>query len=308
MRFRTLGKTGLRVSEISLGTVEIGIDYGLSANGPAARPSEAEAFLLLHRALNLGINFIDTARAYGDSEAIIGRSLKERRTDFVVCSKVQVQPIQPFDALRRNMIDSVETSLRLLSTDFVDIMMIHSASAEVVACEEITTVLGELRNQGRLRWIGVSVYSEGAALAAIHSGRYDCVQVAYNALDRGVESSVLGEAERANVGIVARSVLLKGVLTDRYRYLPHHLDALQTAARELEQVASEAGVSLPELAYRYVLSRPVPHSALVGASNLEELESAVRFVDAGPLPSEAIARIRKVKVSNEELLNPSKWG
>ena len=125
MRYKRLGRTGFEVSQISLGTVEIGMDYGITSS----RPVEAEAARLLHRALDLGINFIDTARVYGEAEAIIGRAIAERRKEFVLVSKVL-----PFDEepLKSRVRDSVHESLRLLRTDFLDVLMIHSAPLAVI--------------------------------------------------------------------------------------------------------------------------------------------------------------------------------
>jgi aryl-alcohol dehydrogenase-like predicted oxidoreductase len=307
MRFRTLGRTGLAVSEISLGTVEMGLDYGITANGQARRPAEADAARLLHRALDLGVNFIDTARAYGDSEAIIGRALQGRRKEFALCSKALCHSGETFDGLRKKVTESVDTSLRLLGTD-IDIMMVHSAPFEVIARGEMVAILEELKREGKFRWIGASVYGEDAALAAIRSGRYDCLQVAYSALDRQPEAAVLREAESNGVGIVARSVLLKGALTPRYHYLPDSFAALKTAAARLETVAESARMSLPELAYRYVLSRPAPQTALVGASALHELDAAVSFAEPGPLPAALIERVWEIEVAQPELLNPGIWG
>ena len=303
-----LGRTNLRVSPISLGTVELGLDYGIGPDGQARRPSEADSERLLHRALDLGINFIDTARAYGESEAIIGRALRGRGGDFVLCSKALVQADCPAETLREEVTRSVETSLRLLGADTIDVMMIHSAPVEVVRRTDLLDTLEDLRRQGKLRWIGASVYGEDAALTAIRSGRFDCLQVAYNALDRRPEKRIWGEASRADVGIVARSVLLKGALTPRYRYLPDSLLKLREAVRRLEVVAEAAGISLPELAYRYVLTAQPPQTALVGASNLDELEAAVRFGQAGPLTKEIAQEIRGIAVEDEQMLDPSTWG
>jgi aryl-alcohol dehydrogenase-like predicted oxidoreductase len=307
MRFQTLGRTGLAVSEISLGTVEMGLNYGIAANGQAQRPAEADAARLLHRALDLGVNFIDTARAYGESEAIIGRALQGQRKEFVLCSKALSHSGETFDGLRKKVTESVNTSLRLLGAD-IDIMMVHSAPLDVIARGEMVSILEDLRREGKFRWIGASVYGEDAALAAIRSGRYDCLQVAYSALDRGPEGAVFREAASNNIGIVARSVLLKGALTLRYHYLPDSFAALKKAAARLEAIAESASMTLPELAYRYVLSQPAPHTALVGASALHELESAVRFAESGPLPPELVARVREIEVEQPELLNPGVWG
>src|SRR5438552_1712951 len=165
MRYRQLGRTGFEVSEISLGTVEIGMPYGIAKDGEAAPPGEAEASKLLHCALDLGVNLIDTARAYGESEAIIGRALRDRRNEFFLVSKVASNQGQ-----RERIISSVHQSLSLLQTDFIDVMMIHSAPIEVIDSGEAISVLQELKRQGLIRAVGASVYGEEAALAAIAHG------------------------------------------------------------------------------------------------------------------------------------------
>ncbi len=308
MDHRKLGRTGIKVSAISLGTVEIGLDYGIGPDGQAARPLESESARLLHRALDLGINFIDTARAYGESEAIIGRALQGRRHEFVLCSKVLVHAGEPADSLREKVTSSLHTSLRALSTDSIDIMMIHSAPLEILEWPALIDLLQDLRRSGKFRWIGASVYGEDAALYAIRSGHFDCLQVAFSAVDRRPERRIWEEASSHDVGIVARSVLLKGVLTPRYRYLPDHLWELRVASRQLEELANTAGMSLPELAYRYVLSSALPHTALVGPSNLDELQLSVRFAQAGALPSDMVNRIRALQPLDERYLNPAAWG
>ena len=310
MRYRTLGRTGLQVSEISLGTVEIGLDYGIDAGGRAHRPPEEAAAQLLNRALDLGVNFIDTARAYGEAEAIIGRVLAGRRKEFVLCSKVQPRTEENLSPgeLREKLRESVHTSLRLLQTDVLDILMIHSPPTAVIMSGEVTGILEEMRAEGKLRWIGASLYGEEAPLRTIESGQFDCMQLACSALDRRLEKTALPEAEKRGIGVVARSVLLKGILTPRHKHLPESLAALREAAERLDALAVANGMSLPELAYRYMLSRSVPETALVGASSVEELEAAVRFAEAGPAPAELVAEIQRVEIADEGLLNPGTWG
>jgi aryl-alcohol dehydrogenase-like predicted oxidoreductase len=310
MKYRILGRTGLRVSEISLGTVEIGLDYGIDANGQARRPAESDAARLLNRALDLGVNLIDTARAYGEAEAIIGRALAGRRKEFVLCSKVAPGASENLTRieLREKLRESVHTSMRLLNTSELDILLIHSAPAQVIASGDVADILEELRSEGKVRWIGASLYGEEAPLKAIEAGRYDCMQVAYSALDRRLEKDVLPAAESKGIGVVARSVLLKGVLTPRHEFLPESLAALRDAAARMDALAKSNGMSLPELAYRYVLSHSIPHTALVGASSVEELEAAVRFAEAGPLSAELAGEISQVAVADAQLLNPGTWG
>lgn len=296
MRRRVLGRTGLEVSEISLGTVEIGMDYGL---GSPHRPKESEAHLLLHGALDLGINFLDTARAYGESEAIIGRALSGKRNDFVLVSKVQV-------GTRDRMLALTYESLRQLRTDCIDILMLHSAPVEAIEDQGVRSVLSELKQQGAIRFTGVSVYGNDAALAAIRSDFYDCIQLAYSALDRRAEAVAVTAAARG-VALIARSVLLKGALTDRSRLLPESLSPLLEGIDSLRQVASRASVSLPELSYRYVLGSGTVQSALVGASSLQEAEQAVAFANAGHLHPEQIAAIAGTHRVDDFYLNPGNW-
>src|SRR5712691_582512 len=272
MKYRRLGRTGFDVSEISLGTVEIGMPYGIAAEGEHPPPDEAEASKLLHLALDLGVNFIDTARAYGESEAIIGRVLRERRREFVLVSKVLSYHDQGLGstALREKITSSAHESLRLLQTDSIDVMMIHSAPVEAIERGEALSILEDLKRAGHIRAIGASVYGEEAALAAVADGGYDCLQIAYSILDRRPESRVFEAADQSGVGLVARSVLLKGALTERARLLPDALSNLKVAIDRLRALASHENISLPELAYRYVLSQPLPQTTLVGAASPEE--------------------------------------
>ena len=297
MRYRTLGRTGLSVSELSFGTVEIGMDYGIAAAGDHKRPDEAEAERLLHRVLDLGINYIDTARAYGESEAVIGRILAARRKEFVLCTKVL--PLESAKELEA----SVAESLRQLRTDCVDVLMIHSAPQTLIEQGATAENLLRLKERGWFRFLGASVYGEEAALAAIHSCVFDCLQIAYSVLDRRPEARVIPAAQAAGVGLVARSIVLKGALTHRYQYLPEPLAALKEAVRGLEPL----GASLPELAYRYVLAREIPETALVGTANIEELEAAVAYTTRGPLPQSVIEAIHKQPLLSDNELNPGKW-
>jgi aryl-alcohol dehydrogenase-like predicted oxidoreductase len=175
----------------------------------------------------------------------------------------------------------------------------------VILRGEVLEVLAELRKEGCLRFLGASVYGEEAALAAIESDHYDCVQIAYSLLDRRPELRVMPAAEASDVGIVVRSVLLKGALTPRYRLLPGNLADLKRAAHQMEELA---GNRLPELAYRYVLAHPATDTALVGTGRVEELEAAVRFARLGPLPDEILSQIRLIDVEDVSQLNPGNWG
>lgn len=297
MKYRQLGRTGFTVSEISLGTVEIGMPYGIAENGTLHCPDESDAARLLHRALDLGVNLIDTARAYGESEAIIGRTLRNRRKEFILVSK----------ALPDRVTASAHESLRLLQTDVIDLMMIHSAPADVIGRGDAFEALDGLKRKGYIRAIGASVYGEDAALTAIDAGGYDCLQIAYSVVDRRPEARLLSQADRNGVGLVARSVLLKGALSERRRHLPDTLSGLKSAVQRMQVLAIRENMSLPELAYRYVLSQRLPHTALVGTASIAELEQAVDFAARGPLSSRQADEIRSLPMPHPHDLNPGNW-
>lgn len=298
---KRLGRTGLEVSQLSLGTVELGLDYGIARDGEQRRPKEADAKELLHFALDQGINLIDTARAYGEAERIIGNALKKRRHEYVLVSKILPKPGRPAEV--RSQIDN---SLAALQTDHIDIMMIHSRADQVEVDTETLEQLDKMRQQGKVRFIGSSIYGPDAAVAAVVSSRFDCIEVGYNLIDRRIESDLLALAESTQVGVIARSVLLKGALSERYLLLPDTLISLKECIRRIAQVAGSAS-HLPALAYRYVACQPVPHSALIGTASRAEIEACIGYLKLGPLSSEEIQGIRSIRLEDERWLNPGNW-
>jgi len=308
MKRRRLGRTGLMVSEISLGTVELGLDYGIDAAGGGARPDEAAAAALLGRALDAGINYIDTARAYGASEQIIGRALKARRNEYILASKVSSFSKErlPAQQLRQRVEASIEASLRALRTATIDIMMVHAAPGDRLDAGPVWEALQRRRQAGDIRFLGASVYGEQAALEALATG-YDCLQIAYNLLDRGPEDRVLPQASACGAGVVARSVLLKGALTHRYLRLPAVMEPLQRAVEQVLETLGGSRERLPEIAYRYVLAHPGVASALVGTSSMAELEAVIGYARRGPPTEELLERLRLIQVSEQRWLNPAYW-
>jgi len=309
MRYRTLGRTGLQVSEIGLGTVELGLDYGVPVAGEHLRPSEGDAARLLHRALDLGVTFIDTARAYGASEEVIGRALWGRRDEYVLVTKLA--PIldegQPDAVLREQVRASIAKSLRLLQTDTIDLLMLHRAPVQLVARGRVLAAVREAQAAGDVRFIGASTYGEKEPLAVLDDGGYDALQVAYNLADRTLEERVLPRAQAQGVGVVVRSVLLRGVLTHRHALLPEALADLRAAIGRLSGLAEAEGLGLPEMAYRFVLAHPAVSSALVGTARPAELEAALAYARQGPLSDALLAAVRGIVVRDRDQLNPGTW-
>ena len=308
MNYRRLGRTNLQVSEISLGTVELGMDYGIPVRGEHLQPSEVDAARTLNCALDLGINLIDTAQAYGESEAIIGRALKSRRNEYILATKISSLSWAGYTGkeLQKQMEASITESLRALQTDIIDLLYIHNATPELIQCGEIVEIMQRAREAGYARFIGTTTYGEAAPLAVLEDGRFDCVQVAYNLLDRQFEERVLPLAKANDIGVVIRSVLLKGALTYRYAHLPEELRELRETVNKVNSLCRAQSSSLPELAYRFVFAHPAVSTALVGTGRVHELEEIISLAGRDPLPLELLSDIREISVSPDQL-NPGTW-
>jgi len=305
MEYRRLGRTNLKVSAIGLGTVELGLEYGIADGRATHLPSRDEAARLLNEALDKGINFIDTARAYGVAEEVVGAALHSRRREYILASKVAAPP--PGINLRDHTTSSIQKSLKALQTDAIDLMQLHSVPSELIRRGELVEILQEFQRAGSIRFLGATTYGEEAAREVLEDGRFDCLQIAYSAMDREPESRILPLAQEKNVGVVVRSVLLKGALTHRYQFLPSSMDDLKSAVQQIASIAERASSSLPDFAYRFVLAHRAVASALVGTALIEELRAAVGYGERGPLPPQCLEQLNQVKIKDRSLLHPGTW-
>jgi aryl-alcohol dehydrogenase-like predicted oxidoreductase len=309
VNFRRLGRTELKISEVGLGTVELGMEYGIADGKTVHLPTREAAARVLNQALDSGINYLDTARAYGVSEEVIGGALKSRRKEYVLASKVGAPADVSADraALRAHVTSSVEQSLKALQTDVIDLMQLHSIPTELIRRGDIAEVLQELQRAGSIRFLGATTYGEESARVVLEDGRYDCIQIAYSILDREPETTTLPLAQSKDIAVVVRSVLLKGALSHRYRHLPGGLEELKAAVEKILAIAESMPAGLPEIAYRFVLAHPAVSSALVGTALSEELMAAVDYARRGPLTPECLARLQQVTIRDRKLLNPGNW-
>ena len=309
MHYRRLGRTNLQVSEIGLGTVELGMDYGLPVNNQHVKPSEADATRLLNQALDWGVNFIDTARSYGTSEEVIGKAIGHRRHDYILASKVHYFPDLHGDDLQQAVEKSVYDSLHALKTDYIDLMQVHSVPSNFLT-NELLVILQGFKTAGHIRFIGATTYGDNA-IDVIDNDHIDCVQVAYNLVDRSVESYILLFAQRRDIGIIARSVLLRGALTEKCRtVLPESLKELQMLIGEFEDIAYNENLILQDLAYRFVLSNPTVSVALCGTAYVDELAQVIVFSRANhvyPIHSDVLTTIRFHHLQDRNQLKLEGW-
>ena len=309
MRKRRLGRTGLEVSELAFGGVEIGMPYGIDA--ATAMPGREEAIQLLHASLDAGIDFFDTARLYGESESIMGEAFLGMRQRVIIGSKCrhlrsEDGSIPVGKALRDAIGSSLQESLKALRTDYLDLFMLHQADEEILGHPGIAELFTGLRRQGVIRATGVSVYLPEDTRLAIDSGHWDVVQAPFNLMDQRQAQS-FAQAERRGVGIVVRSVLLKGLLSEKGRGLSPELASVEAHIRKLDRLAEELQWTLPALATRFALSFPEVSSVLVGIDKAAYLQKATEAADGRYLDAAMLARARLLAYPDAGFLNLHDW-
>lgn len=314
MHYRNLGRTGVRVSPLCLGAMMFG-KWG--------NPSHDDSIKIIHRALDAGLNFIDTADVYsaGESEEIVGKALAGgRRDNVVLATKIHASmgpdPNQQGNS-RRWIIREVEDSLRRLKTDYIDLYQIHRPSP-FVAIEDTLSALSDLVHQGKVRYIGSSTFLASQIVEAQWASRdrrlerFVCEQPPYSLLVRGIEADVLPTCQRHDIGVIPWSPLAGGWLSGKWRKnapaptstrasrLPQRYDmTLPSNQRKLDAadafavLADEAGMSLIHMALAFVIKHPGVTSAIIGPRTLEQLEQQLGALDV-KLSDEVLDRIDKI--------------
>jgi aryl-alcohol dehydrogenase-like predicted oxidoreductase len=327
MEYRHLGRTGVQVSPLCLGAMMFGA-WG--------NPDHDESIRIIHRALDLGINFIDTADVYsqGESELIVGKALAGgRREDVVLATKVHAPMGDDPNARgnsRRWIIRECEASLRRLGTDWIDLYQIHrpDPSCDI---DETLGALTDLVRSGKVRSIGSSTFPADeiveAQWVAEKRGRerFVCEQPPYSILVREIEADVLPACRRYGMGVITWSPLAGGWLSGRYRRdqevptshrarrLPVRYDMALAgnqrkldAAEALAHLADEAGMSLIHLALAFVLQHPVVTAAIIGPRTMEQLESQMGATEV-VLTDDVLDRIDEIVPPGMTLHPDAEW-
>jgi len=310
MESRSLGRTGLQVSLLSFGCVELGIPYGIGVHSRADMLSDDQAVALLQEALERGITFYDTAPSYGTSESLLGRAFADRRHRVVICTKCpglagEDGRVLRRAALRDRLLPSVESSLKALRSDYVDVLMLHRVDEGIIANDEVAELFADLKDQRVIRAVGASTYPGGQTGRIVASRRWDVIQLAFNLMDQR-ETAFLEAAAAAGIGVVVRSVLFKGILTDRGRELHPALKAVQEH-RDRCAAAAPAGMPLSAFATRYAMSKAGVSSVLVGIDRFEYLAQAVAVAEAGPLATDPLHQADALAFPDPDFLDLPGW-
>jgi aryl-alcohol dehydrogenase-like predicted oxidoreductase len=315
MKRRTLGGTGISVSEYALGAMMF---------GKLGNPDHDDSVRIIHRALDAGINFVDTADIYsaGESEEIVGKALKGRRDDVVLATKVHGSMGDDANHggnSRRWIVREVENSLRRLGTDHIDLYQIHRPDP-ATDIDETLSALTDLVRSGKVRAVGSSTFPAELIVEAQWVSekrghvRFRTEQPPYSILARGVEAAVLPTTQRYGMGVLTWGPLSAGWLSGRYTSAAdvtsrdggrveteaHKFDpslpsnaAKLAAVTELSKLAADAGLTLPHLAVGFVLSHPAVTSVIIGPRTMDQLESLLSGADT-VLSADVLDRIDEI--------------
>jgi aryl-alcohol dehydrogenase-like predicted oxidoreductase len=304
MQYRGLGRTGIQVSPYALGTLMFATSMG---NAPE------DSARIIHKALDAGINFVDTADAYGDSEDVVGKALEGRRDDVVLATKFSRPTGQDPNhqgASRRWIVTAVENSLRRLRTDHIDLYQLHRPDPRT-DIEETLSALTDLIRSGKVRAIGASNTPASdiveAQWVAERRGlaRFHTEQPAYSILNRGIEREVLPTTQRFGMGTLVWGPLGQGLLTGRVRKnqdnnlrragLFQHLNDERRldAVEKLIPLAAEAGLPMTHLAMAFTIAHPGITSALIGVRTMDHLDGLLTGLDV-TLTDDVLDRIDEI--------------
>jgi aryl-alcohol dehydrogenase (NADP+) len=300
VQYRTLGRTGIKVSPYALGTLMFATTMG---NDPA------DSARIIHKAIDAGINVVDTADAYGDSEEVVGKALEGRRDDVVLATKFG-RPIgqdpNRQGASRRWIVAAVEGSLRRLRTDHIDLYQLHRPDPDT-DIEETLAALTDLIRSGKVRAIGASQTPAAdiveAQWVAERRGlaRFHTEQPAYSILSRGIEREILPTVQRHGMGSLVWGPLAQGLLTGRNpgdlrrAGLARHLsDARRLdVVEQLQPLAADAGLPMTHLAMAFTIAHPGVTCALLGARTEAHLDDLLAGLDV-TLSDDVLDRIDEI--------------
>jgi aryl-alcohol dehydrogenase-like predicted oxidoreductase len=313
MKYRRLGRTGIEVSEIGFGAWGIGGKQWLGGE-------DDESLRALHRSIELGLNFIDTALAYGEghSEQLVGQVVRDAPGKVWVATKIPPKnllwPARPGIAIDQVFpyewaVKCTDKSLRNLNTETIDLQQFHVWNPEWIAQEEWRRAIEDLKKAGKVRWFGISIndHQPDSALDLINTGMIDTVQVIYNIFDQTPERSLLPLCAQKDIGVLARVPLDEGALTGTLTldttfpkgdFREHYFRGgnLRQAVEHAEALRADLADqqdSMAETALRFVISHPAVSTVIPGMRKVRNVESSVSVSQKGPLPAPLVERLRK---------------
>ena len=310
MRYTTFGRTGLKVSSLSMGCNRLG-DPGVD---PAQWPP------IVRKALDLGVTFFDTSNSYnqGRSEAVLGEVISPSDETIVIATKGGVD-VETNDYANRSfgasrILAAAEDSLKRLRRDSIDLYMLHSPNVRQLETETWAEAIEKLKSQGKVKYFGISTDDHASGIRSIEQGA-DFLQIEYDLMDPSAEDELLPLARKHDIGIMIRTPLARGLLTGKFpagQAIPPEQqwrrptgDRLQLRLQRIEQLRflERDGQNMAQAALRWLLAQPGVHCVIPGARTVEQLEANIAAVDGDLTPAE----LERVKALHQEWRAEGRW-
>ncbi|PKM52702.1 MAG: aldo/keto reductase [Firmicutes bacterium HGW-Firmicutes-7] len=297
------------LEKLCLGTVQFGLKYGI--NNKVGKPSESEVFQIMDYAYNRGIRTFDTARAYGDSEEVLGRYLDQaniKRSELTIISKFMPKTLRVEQNLNQlNIKEHLEQSLVRLNLDYLDGYLLHTP--EEFYEKEMMNDLMKLKEEGLVRKIGVSIYEMNHALDVVKSGIIDAIQVPYNILDQRVDDSEFFEiAKRNSVTVFARSPFLQGLLTMAADEIPKHLSEVKIYINQLNDLSKKYDISIIDMCMLFSTTNTSIDFVVFGVDSVDQLKENIDALYYEHQFDECREEIEKIFAQIERsIIFPSLW-
>lgn len=306
---KTVNIKGLDISVLSLGTVQLGLSYGI--NNADGKPSQETANAILNAALDGGINTLDTAGAYGDSEVVIGNWLKTvdpAKRPFIV-TKAAGLDHSSLENLRKDLFGRVKTSKERLGVEQLDLLMLHHFDDYLCDKENVRKVMQELKDSGEVRFIGASAYSHHD-YGEIAATGFDATQIPINLFDwKQIENGGLKKLEDSGMMVFVRSVYLQGLVFQKPETLAPRMEFARPTLEKFHYLCNKYDLAPATLALSYALSLPGVTSLVLGSEKAEQVRQNLQLMEQAVELSDAqMAEIRELFLDTpEQVLNPGLW-
>jgi len=303
---------GLNLSAFALGTVQLGLAYGLNQN--KGKPTEEAAFAVLDKAVEVGVNTLDTANNYGDSEAVIGRWLAKRKAEgaqlpWIVTKIGDFDNCHTYDSLRDEVLRQTEGCIERLGVDKIDCLMLHRFEDYADHIDDIHKVFSDLKSQGLYDYSAISAYSHHDYGVIAESG-FDATQIPLNVFDWGqIENGGLQKLADAGTMIFARSVFLQGLVFRTPEALDPRMDFCAPYLRSFVELCKEFSLAPDALALSFVLSLPGVTQAVMGCRTAEQVEGNGKLFDQTvTLTAEQMDKLHQAFHGiDPRVINPGMW-
>lgn len=285
------------MQKIILGTVQMGLPYGI--NNQTGKPNQSQAFDILKYAYQQNIKTLDTADVYGNASEIIGAYQNAHTHVFQINTKFH-------HSSDKSLNSQLEASLQKLGVEYIDTYFYHKFN-DFVEFPALSQTLVELKAQGKIKKVGLSIYTNEELQTAIDSKVIDVIQLPFNLLDNIAQrGELMKEAKRQNKELQVRSIFLQGLFFKNLQELPAHLQPLKKHLQQIQQLTDEYQLSMHSLALNYALHTPEIDYVLFGVETLEQLQSNIKNITVTFDP-ELYKKVSDIIVKDTSLLNPVNW-